>query len=771
MWGVYCDGLTDGRTERRGPSFLFSSPSLPPLLSLFGMGRSKNNRRKNARRRQAGENNPSGLPSTDDLAALGSTSTPKEDAVVHAQLLKNLTHQKATEREAACLYAVRTFEACSTDVALKKLRQFQVTNVLGTLIDRLADGVAAVRLLAAGAFRNIASFEDEQVHEILLQVGLVKVMDNSIQQIPHALPVMAAARAAGGNAAEAAKQTIDNLFHAELLNTTLNMCQYSQQVVEHVTRSTKIPNVLFQILVHPAGAAGRDATFFPHVDLAVCRIAASLLHTLTEENQELNEQMRAGQGGALAKAIVEIVDRICSAAGGKSLEGSYGGTLAQPDDAIKAHWHLMGVLGNLCSTSDDFFNLLEKAMFMFQRGIGDILLSPSGAATTLGQKTSEMLETAGSEVKRAYQAVKDEGRKVTDQDETKVRGQYYGFISSFVDRVETLNLGMEVLSTLFTMSVAHCATENSLRQKIGAFEGATVQLGTIACTNPFASWNPAAVEDGDACTSLITANINFSVRAANMFNSWVQHFSPSSTSRENSPAFAGAWLNFSTAVLTAVMWKSKNFPSSAKGAPQDAQKLEQKIHLQTVQRNNGAIRDGLDDLAVALMSAAERVCAQYTQEGTPPQLDNVSRLDLLHRVLMSPVAPAEARSSALRVMLHQAVSHKAMPGLYKKAGGVLNELLTNGSSGDGGTQPLPLLVLADALDVTYDLFGDEAEDGVYVQSGLAHTLPAVLAQGHFQSRYMQQRSSLDQGSQGHIEDTITNLQGFVEYKHGTLGLQ
>ena len=256
-----------------------------------------------------------------------------------------------------------------------------------------------------------------------------------------------------------------------------------------------------------------------------------------------------------------------------------------------------------------------------------------------------------------------------------------------------------------------------------------------------------------------------------MFNSWVQHFSPSSTSRENSPAFAGAWLNFSTAVLTAVMWKSKNFPSSAKGAPQDAQKLEQKIHLQTVQRNNGAIRDGLDDLAVALMSAAERVCAQYTQEGTPPQLDNVSRLDLLHRVLMSPVAPAEARSSALRVMLHQAVSHKAMPGLYKKAGGVLNELLTNGSSGDGGTQPLPLLVLADALDVTYDLFGDEAEDGVYAQSGLAHTLPAVLAQGHFQSRYMQQRSSLDQGSQGHIEDTITNLQGFVEYKHGTLGLQ
>ena len=84
---------------------------------------------------------------------------------------------------------------------------------------------------------------------------------------------------------------------------------------------------------------------------------------------------------------------------------------------------------------------------------------------------------------------------------------------------------------------------------------------------------------------------------------------------------------------------------------------------------------------------------------------------------------------------------------------------------------MPLLVLADALDVTYDLFGDEAEDGVYVQSGLAHTLPAVLAQGHFQSRYMQQRSSLDQGSQGHIEDTITNLQGFVEYKHGTLGLQ
>ena len=105
------------------------------------------------------------------------------------------------------------------------------------------------------------------------------------------------------------------------------------------------------------------------------------------------------------------------------------------------------MLGNLCSTSDEFFTILEKAMFMFQRGIGDILLSPSGEAVTLGQRTNEMLQKAGNEVKRAYQVVKDNGLKITDQDEEKVKKNYYNSINGFVDRVETLNLGMEVLST------------------------------------------------------------------------------------------------------------------------------------------------------------------------------------------------------------------------------------------------------------------------------------------------------------------------------------
>ena len=138
---------------------------------------------------------------------------------------------------------------------------------------------------------------------------------------------------------------------------------------------------------------------------------------------------------------------------------------------------------------------------------------------------------------------------------------------------------------------------------------------------------------------------------------------------------------------------------------------------------------------------------------------------------MSPIAPPEARSSALRVMLHLAVSHRAMGGLYKKVGQMLNDVLTQGSSGDNGNQPLPLLVLADALDVTYDLFGDESEDHLYIESSLARTLPNILKfQGHFQSRYMERRKRLDEDSQGHIEDTITNLQGFVEYKSNTLGL-
>ena len=264
------------------------------------MGRSKNNRRRNAKRKKAGKQ-PTGLPTVDDLAARGRRQFQTKMSLYMLNCWK-LTHEGSGER-----LRVSTLYVPSRRVRQTlpwKITQFQVTNVLGTLIDRLADGL---RLSACS--RGLSAIwppSGRKNHEISPS-WTSECMDShpaGTARLPHGCST--------GHSKQhvrAAKQSMNSLFHVELLNTTLNMCQYSQQIVDH-DEVYKNPKYLFQILVHPAGTAGTEVAFFPHSDLAVCR-GASLLHTLTEETGA--ERANAHRTGwCVGKAIVEVVDKIMS---------------------------------------------------------------------------------------------------------------------------------------------------------------------------------------------------------------------------------------------------------------------------------------------------------------------------------------------------------------------------------------------------------------------------------------------------------------------------
>ena len=63
---------------------------------------------------------------------------------------------------------------------------------------------------------------------------------------------------------------------------------------------------------------------YPHIDLNVCEKAESLLHTLTEENASLNEDMRKAKGGAHIKALIRVIDYVGNSANNTMLTNRLG---------------------------------------------------------------------------------------------------------------------------------------------------------------------------------------------------------------------------------------------------------------------------------------------------------------------------------------------------------------------------------------------------------------------------------------------------------------
>ena len=128
------------------------------------MGKSKNSRRRKNRLRRE---NASNLPPSITITGNNNISPSKQGG---GDLVRSLSHAKTSEREVACLAIIRAFEVGTNDAAVERLRRYQTQNVLLTLFERLNDEQGAIQNLAAGAIRNITSFDDIRIIDITMRV-------------------------------------------------------------------------------------------------------------------------------------------------------------------------------------------------------------------------------------------------------------------------------------------------------------------------------------------------------------------------------------------------------------------------------------------------------------------------------------------------------------------------------------------------------------------------------------------------------------------------
>ena len=155
---------------------------------------------------------------------------------------------------------------------------------------------------------------------------------------------------------------------------------------------------------------------YPHADLGVCAQAAELLHALTEDNERLNEDMRRAKGGAHVKALVRAIDHVSS----HRLAGC-GGRMHV------IHWHMLGVLSNLCQTFDDYVGVIDRGATLLRGNLAEL----EGEGGGLGARIQSLLEQRGKPKERGDQAGQQAERPP----------------SPLPDALAAINLGMEVLGT------------------------------------------------------------------------------------------------------------------------------------------------------------------------------------------------------------------------------------------------------------------------------------------------------------------------------------
>ena len=750
------------------------------------MGKSKNSRRRKNRLRRE---NASNLPPSITITGNNNISPSKQGG---GDLVRSLSHAKTSEREVACLAIIRAFEVGTNDAAVERLRRYQTQNVLLTLFERLNDEQGAIQNLAAGAIRNITSFDDIRIIDILMQCNILQVINNLVMQIPHLLPGMLQVyqqRKQQRENANATTNTIHNnnnnnntqnkkatknsndkyKFHEELLSILLNMCEISQNVNEQVSRSTNIPVVLFQLLILPIfydeqnnlKALDEFPILYPHIDLNVCEKAASLLHTLTEENASLNEDMRKAKGGAHIKALIRVIDYVGNSANNTMLTNRLGNN----NQIYLIHWHMLGVLSHLCKTFDDYVGVIDRGIILLKNSIVQLVgNNENGIGVQIQQLLNQLEQKKNSTSSSSTDSNTNEisaTMEVNENDDESSKSLIHDVdVVNFFNQLNAINLGLEILGNVFqttnTSSGNNNSVNNPISEKIFTAFDLALGLSKLGCMNLFSSWdvhgNGLLNNDKDFKEHLILQCIDLNIHATNYFDSFLYHFDPTNhVVKQNNVIhrFETLWFDFATAACRNIILLDKLSQSDV-------------------------VKSGIVELNTQLMKVSEHICLCFLESNMAIKLDTPKRLDMVVRVILANNISGEARSAGIRILSFHAMFTPSI--ISSHFGAVCKQLLQPGMEQKKTEFGIPVIVLIDLLDVIFDIFGEDDMDPIFRSLGLLNLLQGLSQRGILFKRCEDEILNVnavggDTGNEAialkqHVKDTLTNLTGFIDYKTG-----
>jgi hypothetical protein len=186
----------------------------------------------------------------------------------NAHLVTSLRSLKVSDREAACLSIAHLFSTESATIA-KVANDLIRNGLMRALMPRLSDPSPSVRLHASGALRNLTSFSDHEICEALVQDDVVTPVLSCLRSMSTSFPALTESNASS-------EDEPVWLFAEQILAVLVNLCEESDLATRQVSKGESV-----EILLDWVFRGG--AQLPPQVRIPASR----LLHIMSDENMPL----------------------------------------------------------------------------------------------------------------------------------------------------------------------------------------------------------------------------------------------------------------------------------------------------------------------------------------------------------------------------------------------------------------------------------------------------------------------------------------------------
>ena len=298
------------------------------------MGKSK---RKKKKKGQKG-----GTKSTDSSSSPMGAYSPAQSAAQaaaeaatrglmrkNAELVQRLRSLKQSDRESACLAIAHVFSSENAKVAVRAAHELLRNGLMRALLPRLSDPSHVVRLHASGALRNLTSFGDPDISDILVRedalTPLLSCFRTMATSISTTLTGAASAPSSDLSVGEMVWICLD-----QILAVIINLCEDNEVATREVSSAANIKILL--------DWAFQGSNMMPD---RVRNSAAKLLHILSDQNEPL-AQLVLGQQDLPGRIIGLASQKLSTTSGVPASSNSIPWTLVLS---------LLGFLANVCSTA------------------------------------------------------------------------------------------------------------------------------------------------------------------------------------------------------------------------------------------------------------------------------------------------------------------------------------------------------------------------------------------------------------------------------------
>ena len=637
----------------------------------------------------------------------------------NAHLVASLRSLKVSDRESACLALAHLFSTESANLA-QAAKGLLNDGLMRALLPRLSDPKASVRLHASGALRNLTSFSDQEISDTLVKEDVITPVLSCLRTLSTSFPTL-------NESNQSSDQEPVWLFTEQLLAVLVNLCEESDLATRNISNGQSVQLLLDWIF--------RGSSQLP----PQVRIPASrLLHIISDENMSLAQLVMSDT--TLPNRVMALVQDVAN-------------------ENIDVRLSMLGFLINTCMqyTPHQLGSVVTIMPSVLKETLnrraavanGEVsnteLSNGSGGSVSGIKETSSTVDSNSSKSSNSSSNNNSNNSNAMEEEEISMempplpmdlRTEAQVNASSPMQVAERqVRLALEIFSNVLSFVVEG---DNEEQQQQQQKSNSSSEDPKTALRSGMVQWMSDQQLIDMTCFTAGIAGDQFQPDA---FNTFTTHSRGMNALSSMIPLFPQNVVQHYLPLCWPRMYQTLSTMATTTNPS-----------TSTVLKNGLKGGDHISEYVSATLLAASRFAQASTLYSLPLEF-NESHSNVVQNLATNQCLSSNCRCAALS-LVSAVASAPHNDATHVQLASVAVQVLQ---------QETDLVVVAEALDVLFDMFCEDVEyRNVFVQMGMLSQLETMYPL--IRQRYKLGKRDLHDLEQAVVSEAIQNLQAFIEYK-------